>query len=267
LGALAGRRRSTKAAARFAAGLITFRKRLANGSFDQSANNDLTSFSYLFEEDWYRQFYSLFFQPIGGLASLLDNYEIRAFDGEMDERRAELNSSLDMVEFFLTAILYSPDHTSRRQAEKFVAYNGFARPVGFYGIPKGPRRESRAAPIALPTVSKHWDAIPETLCLAYVLRREWPDLWNLKLGDQDLLNKLIEMANNHERIASVFAHYHWLLDHCVQHLKITKKKFELFPALETFADRRPCTPLFTPDEFRKSVDEATKTETADQSKK
>jgi hypothetical protein len=68
-----------RVAARFSAGQVTFRKRLSNGEFDQGVNNDLTSLSHLFEENWYRQFYSLFFQPIGGLASLLSNYEIRAF--------------------------------------------------------------------------------------------------------------------------------------------------------------------------------------------
>ena len=87
---------------------------------------------------------------------------------------------------------------------------------------------------------------------------------NLKLTDKDLLNRLIEMANDQDRISSIFAHYHWLVDLSDQHLKIAKKS-EDFPTLGSFKDRKPLPILtYTAEQFSKAVDAVKKAEKGDQ---
>jgi hypothetical protein len=164
----------------------------------------------------YRNFYDNCFVPLGGLASSLDTSLPHEWDSQADARRSELNSSLDMLQFFLIRRLTYPEHaTSRRLAEKFVERNGFSRELNFYGGRVGEKRgkdRDKETWIKKNTISTRWDHAPSTLGLAFVLRYCWPDLWLLKLSDIEFPNKLVDLAGNNAQVLDTYQYYNWLLD-------------------------------------------------------
>jgi hypothetical protein len=240
-------------AARLAAGAITFQSRTSDGTFEQKKYiKDCQSLVDRFGKSWYREFYNLFFEPIGGLHSLLRMYPPHEFDSEADDRQGALNSALDMIEFLLMACRDFPQIATRNNGMQFVANNGFGRPAEFYGVRIG---QSRAADktrnyfISKDAVSTHWGHASDSLGFAYVLRRAWPELWFLSFADHDFVNKLCGLANDHQKISALYECYHWLLD--VAERQLTEiSKFDKFPMLEDFSPRKSIdVPSFTAEQL------------------
>lgn len=227
-----------RAIARLVACAIAFRPLIEHDGDRPHSVKRLDRFITRLNESEFQSFYQSFFQKVGGFPALQKTYPPSWYDDYADTTRAKLNSSLDIIEFLLKAGQHDPSKASRNVAHQFLAKNGFDRSWDFYGLKVGKVRKDRTLALSEDRISKYWDLAPDTLGLAYLLRSNWRELWELKFNDLDLLAKLHSLAYNDEMILRIFEQYNWLLNFFDQKLGRIAKS-DNFPVSVGVVGMRP----------------------------
>jgi hypothetical protein len=190
-------------------------------------------------EPWYEQFYKHFFsqQWIGGIESLIDvGRTRRQQDARIATARRLRAISIDIMDFLLRATNQVPDLAQVNIAARFISLNGFDRSHR-YDLRRGDRKKISPF-IGYDKVYINWKLSKPTLGLDFVITKHFKELNSLRISDPKFLPILSRLANDDQKIRTILAQYHWLLDFFrTKHSAITKVRD--WPFLPDFEDRQP----------------------------
>jgi hypothetical protein len=210
-------------AARLIARIVTMHRRDAQGKVMAGEIKTLDEYRTRLNEEWFERFYkSSFVQEWAH--NLRSIFMANDFAAKIEERRAALQMSIDILDFLLRTAKYHPEFATRKFFKIFISRNGFNRRDN-YRVPIGEKKrvqvEKTNQPIKPITVERHWDSSPPTLGLAYLIANT--ELDSLKVNDGHTLLTLMRLANDGEFVHELLGQYESLLDFCTQHLRDFKK--------------------------------------------
>lgn len=188
-------------------------------------------------EPWYEEFYEHFFSQkwIGGIDKLIDvNRTRRQQDAVITRAKRSRAISIDMLDFLLRTTNQAPDLAQVNIAAKFISLNGFERP-DLYDMRRGERKKS--AGIGYDKVYINWKHSKPTLGLGFIVTTQWKELDALRLSDPSFLLTLSRLANDDQKMRTILAQYHWLLDF-FKTKQPAMVKVRHWPFLPDFNDRQ-----------------------------
>jgi hypothetical protein len=189
-------------------------------------------------EPWYEQFYNHFFsqQWMGGIERLIDVGRTRLQqDAHIAKAKRSRAISIDIMDFLLRATRQDPDLAQVNIAAWFISMNGLERPHR-YDLRRGERR--KASGIGYDKAYINWKNSKSTLGIDFVIAKHFKELNSLRISDPNFLPTLSRLANDDQKIRTILAQYHWLLDFFrKENPAITKVRN--WPFLPDFKDRQP----------------------------
>jgi hypothetical protein len=224
--------------AKLVAGIITLQRYDAKLRPKLGKIKSLTELRQRVTEPWYEQFYKQFFSQewIGGIGSLIDvTRTSRQQDSLIARSKRSRAISIDIMDFLLRATRQAPDLAQVNIAAWFISMNGFERPHR-YDLRRGERK--KASGIGYDKVYISWKNSKPTLGIDFVITKHFKELNSLRISDPNFLLTLSRLANDDQKIRTILAQYHWLLDFFrKENPAITKVRH--WPFLPDFKDRQP----------------------------